>query len=170
MQHEIETKRLILRQTSINDLDNCLEMDVDYEVSRFISDQWNGSKTHRTMLKANILRKYVCGLGYWSIFYKQTNLFLGLIILVPYHNTIEIGWRLKRSEWNKGYGIEAAQAVIKYAFTTLKLQYVYAYIDFDNKRSIKVAKKLGFNFFCDFIYEDSPCVAYRLTQQEYFNI
>lgn len=56
---------------------------------------------------------------------------------------IEIGWRLKRSAWGKGYATEAALPVLDHAFQTSGLDRVIADINPHNAASIKVAQKIG---------------------------
>ena len=58
----------------------------------------------------------------------------------------ELGYRLIRSAWGNGYATEAAIAVRDYAFTVLNLTRLVALIDPVNKRSIRVAEKLGMKY------------------------
>ncbi|WP_164172017.1 GNAT family N-acetyltransferase, partial [Streptococcus pneumoniae] len=72
--------------------------------------------------------------------------FLGMAILMPVEGQgpeVEIGWRLPRAAWGRGYASEAAHAVLRHGFDTLALEEVVALIDPDNARSIAVAAKLG---------------------------
>ena len=55
----------------------------------------------------------------------------------------EVGWRIKASEWGLGYGTEAAQAIIDWAFGELRRERVLAIIRQDNRQSIRIAEKLG---------------------------
>lgn len=57
---------------------------------------------------------------------------------------IEIGWRLRRTCWDRGYATEAARPVLHHAFHTLGLPEVIADINPDNMASRRVAQKLGF--------------------------
>jgi len=54
----------------------------------------------------------------------------------------EIGWRLVRTAWGKGYATEAAQAVLTDAFSHLGLREVLAYTATDNVRSQAVMARL----------------------------
>jgi RimJ/RimL family protein N-acetyltransferase len=56
---------------------------------------------------------------------------------------VEIGYRLARAVWGKGYATEAAKAVHDYAFTLLGIKRLIAIIDPSNLASIRVAKKIG---------------------------
>lgn len=55
----------------------------------------------------------------------------------------EVGWRIKASEWGLGYGTEAAQAIIDWAFGELGREQILAIIRQDNRQSIRIAEKLG---------------------------
>jgi ribosomal-protein-alanine N-acetyltransferase len=59
---------------------------------------------------------------------------------------VEIGYRLARSAWGKGYATEAAGAVRDYAFHILGIKRLIAMIDPSNVASIRVAEKLGMRY------------------------
>lgn len=54
--------------------------------------------------------------GLWEITIKQSNVFIGYILVkpmdlfseLPDFSDIEIGWRLKQESWGNGYATEAA--------------------------------------------------------------
>jgi RimJ/RimL family protein N-acetyltransferase len=56
---------------------------------------------------------------------------------------VEIGYRLVRSAWGRGYATEAARAVRDFAFGDLGMQRLIAIIDPSNIASIRVAEKIG---------------------------
>jgi RimJ/RimL family protein N-acetyltransferase len=56
---------------------------------------------------------------------------------------VEIGWRLAREHWGKGYATEGARAVRDHAFAALRLARLVAFIRPANDASIAVARKLG---------------------------
>ena len=60
--------------------------------------------------------------------------------LGPHH---EIGWRLVRDAWGRGYATEAAGAALDDAFIRAKLPQVVAYTAPDNVRSQAVMARLG---------------------------
>lgn len=61
----------------------------------------------------------------------------------PFGPALEVGWRLGRDYWGKGYAIEAARAALDYAFCTLDVSRVYAFTALANKRSENVMQRLG---------------------------
>jgi len=66
---------------------------------------------------------------------------------------IEVGYRLARPYWGRGYATEAVRAVCDYAFTTLDIDRLIAMIDPGNTASIKVAEKAGFGYENDVMLE-----------------
>lgn len=73
---------------------------------------------------------------------------------------IEIGWRLARPAWGKGYATEAARAVLEDAFARLGIAEVLAYTSADNARSQAVMARLGMRrdplLDFDTVYGDTP--------------
>lgn len=139
------TARLIIRPRTIDDLDHCLAMDRDPEVTRFIPGPWADPVAHSAFVKGRIHHLYPPSMGYWSII--DGGCFCGWVLLTPLDLVgpeIEIGWRLQRIYWGRGYATEAARPVLNYALRTLGLPEVVADIDQDNAASIGVALKLGF--------------------------
>lgn len=63
----------------------------------------------------------------------------------------------------KGYGTEAEQLAIQYAFETLELNILYADAVIRNTRSQYIMQKLGFRF----VYEDENFRYYELTKNDW---
>lgn len=59
---------------------------------------------------------------------------------------IDIGWRIKQEEWNKGYATEAAKRCLEFAFGELGLITIKAVAPVINIRSVHVMKKMGMGF------------------------
>lgn len=55
----------------------------------------------------------------------------------------DIGWRLLRSAWGKGYATEAAKASLRDVFERVRLNEVLAYTSVDNLRSLAVIGRLN---------------------------
>ncbi len=54
----------------------------------------------------------------------------------------EIGWRLVRSAWGRGYAVEAATAALADVFARVGLNHVLSYTAPDNARSQRVMERL----------------------------
>jgi RimJ/RimL family protein N-acetyltransferase len=165
----LDTPRLLIRGRTLDDLEACLAMDRDPEVTRYVKGPWNDPIEHRRFLEFRITRAYPPGLGYWSIRERAApEVFLGWVMLIPDHGVgpdIEIGWRLVRAAWGRGIASEAARALATYALGTVKLSRVVADIDPDNKASRAVAQRIGMRLVTltgrD---EGEPCARYRLER------
>lgn len=88
------------------------------------------------------------GFGPWAVVDKRTKDILGYCGLLFFpdlggQSEVEIGYRLVRSAWGRGYATEAALAVRNYGFDTLDLSRLVSLIDPRNTASIRVAKKIG---------------------------
>jgi len=144
---DFETPRLLLRPRSMDDFDACLAMDRDPQVTRYVQGPWADPDEHRRFLTDRIRRAWPAGQGYWSIFAKaEPQTFLGWILLIPYDGIgpeTNLGWRLRRAAWGKGYATEAAEACIDWAFDVLGWTEVIHTIDAANVNSTSVAKRLG---------------------------
>jgi len=56
---------------------------------------------------------------------------------------VEVGWRLARGHWGRGYATEGARAALEYAFGVLGLQEVVSFTAGANERSRRVMERLG---------------------------
>jgi RimJ/RimL family protein N-acetyltransferase len=107
------SQRLSLKPRTLADLDDCIAMDRDPEVTRHIDGPWDEPDAHRRFVVDRITRAYPDGLGYWSIAERSAPArFVGWVLLIPedtYGPEVEIGWRLVREAWGRGIASEAAR-------------------------------------------------------------
>lgn len=88
-----------------------------------------------------------CGFTRWAVESREGD-FLGYAGVIPSRPThplgphADIGWRLVRSAWGRGYATEAATAALHDAFTRCGLTEVLAYTASDNLRSQAVMERL----------------------------
>ena len=140
----LQTERLILRPTALEDFPRWAEMMADPEASRFIggvqpaSTAWRGVMT---MAGAWSLT----GIAMFSVIERDTGLWLGRI--GPWRPEgwpgDEVGWGLHPDAQGKGYALEAATATINYAFDVLGWDDVIHTIDPENVPSQRLAERLG---------------------------
>lgn len=148
MKKVLETNRLLIREFANDDLAYYRQLDSNAEVMRFIGpvrDTLAIEKRFKT-----IRRNYskFPGLGFWAVIEKKTNFFIGWVCLKDLDRTTEyeIGYRLLPAYWGKGFATEAATAVLHYGLTDLELKRMVAIAKADNKASIRIIEKLGFQF------------------------
>ncbi|MEV4758123.1 GNAT family N-acetyltransferase [Micromonospora sp. NPDC049559] len=178
----LETDRLVLRPFTEADADHLVALDGDPEVMRYLN---GGRPTSRRDVEERVLprlmRDHPCSgtRGYWAAEDKATGAFLGWFELRPLDerdgSVVELGYRLNRAAWGRGYATEGARALIRKAFTDLGVERVTANTMFVNTRSRRVMEKAGLSFLRRF-HGDWPEsiegsahgeVEYQLTRAEW---
>ena len=145
------TERLILRHFHILDADVLSQVLGDPEVMRF-GDGVQTKEWIEQWLHACLERYYrTWGFGPYAVVKKAGHDVIGYCGLFYFPDIngqpeVEIGYRLARAAWGKGYATEAVSAVRDFAFKTLTLKRLIAIIDPDNTASIRVAKKIGMRY------------------------
>ena len=84
-----------------------------------------------------------------KIITKENNKFIGTFTcyINPNHNTANIGILIgDKNFFNKGYGLDAWTAVIKYLFSKKKIRKIFAGTLSENKPMIKIFKKSRMEF------------------------
>ena len=99
------------------------------------------------------------GVGIFAVVTKSDSEFVGYCGLTVFPDIggvpeMAVGYRLIRAAWGNGYATEAACAVRDYAFSELGQSRLVSLIEPSNKRSIRVAEKLGMNFEKEALLED----------------
>lgn len=153
------------------DFDACIAMDRDPEVTKYIPGPWNDPARHEAFLRERIGTAFGDGLGYWSISPKaRPDRFAGWILLIPQDcggPEIEIGWRLNRSAWGKGFATEAARPIVDHAFHAIGLDSIVAFIDPGNLASVRVAEKIGMKFVGDSGHGAGLSKCYAMTKADF---
>ena len=144
----IETERLLLRDWSIDDVDDLY----DYARNPNVGPH-GGWKPHESKLESlEIMQALFIGkYDSWAIVYKKNNKVIGSIgyehdIRRPEINCRELGYAIGEEYWGKGLMTEAAKAVLGYGFEEMDLDMISIYRNPDNKRSGRVIDKCGFTY------------------------
>jgi RimJ/RimL family protein N-acetyltransferase len=149
----LETERLVLRRFTHDDVENLVELDSDPDVMRFIN---GGRATPRDEIENQflpaILDQYerYAGYGFWAAVEKSTERFVGWFHFRPAQGAppgeVELGYRLRRSAWGKGYATEGSRALIRKGFAELGVQRVVASTMVVNVASRRVMENAGLTF------------------------
>ena len=149
----LETKRLLLRRFTMADADDLFDLDADPEVMHFIT---GGMPTPREEIENDVLpaflRYYERGdrYGFWAAEEKSTGDFLGWFHFRPREgrdpDEAELGYRLRRSAWGKGYATEGSRALIHKGFAELGVRGVVAETMVVNAASRRVMEKAGLKY------------------------
>jgi RimJ/RimL family protein N-acetyltransferase len=120
MQVFLETDRLVLRRFIMADADLLVSLDADPDVMRFVT---GGVPTSREEIENEVLPAF---LGEHA---------------AP--GEAELGYRLRKSAWGKGYATEGSRALIRKGFTEFGVQRVVAEAMAVNQASRRVMEKAG---------------------------
>lgn len=144
----IETERLRLRAWEDRDLDPYAALCADPEVMRFLGGPHTREQTVAaiTMMRDRWTSQ---GFGLFCVAGREDDVCLGFTglhvpdFLPEVLPAVEIGWRLARAAWDRGYATEAARAVVDFAFGPVGLDRLVSIARPENVASTNVMRKLG---------------------------
>ena len=162
MTFNIETERLLLREMRPSDLEGMFELDSDPEVHKYLGNKPVKTKEESQIIIDGILKQYdERSIGRWAAIEKETGEFIGWsgIRLNNEYNMngfdeyYDVGYRLIKRFWGKGYATESAKAAVDYAFNTLRLPEIYGITEIENKASHNALLKIGLHYVEEFYFE-----------------
>jgi ribosomal-protein-alanine N-acetyltransferase len=143
-----ETKRLLLRQQVLEDLDELWKFHRNAENVRYYQDAPGTYDEVREQLEWD-LNWYQKNdeLGTWAIIQKETGMLVGLCSLMPWTvdgvDEVEMSYILGEDCRGQGLGTELSRAVIRYGFEKVKLPRIISVIEPENMLSRHVVEKVG---------------------------
>jgi len=143
-----KSERLGFRNWTSEDLNQFVKLNSDEEVMEHFPRILTKNEVRGLIID---LKKHFSknGFTYYATEILETKEFIGMIGLAfQEYNTkftpaIDIGWRLKRDSWGKGYATEGAKRCLEYAFDELDINKVISVCTIKNKKSENVMKKIG---------------------------
>jgi RimJ/RimL family protein N-acetyltransferase len=166
----ISTDRLVLRVPGTEDVDVLASYWGDAETMKYIGkggEPWTREMV-RERIEAAIERQRVSGYCFWVVELRETGEVIGQGGVVPIANTgpeIELGYRLGKAHWGKGYATEIANASAKHALGSIGLDRLIAVTYPENAGSRRVLVKCGFeDMGITDRYYDTTCALYELTR------
>lgn len=169
-----------------DDLGRLVELDSDPEVTRYTS---YGEPTPRERYEREILPRWFAFyestplLGYWVAETHADGGFLGWFHLRPDRfdpGEQELGYRLKRAAWGRGYATEGARALLAHGFGPVGAEKISARALARNAGSLNVMLKCGLLFERDFVWpedvlagrseEERAGVKYSITRARWLGL
>lgn len=155
-----ESERLGFRRWQPSDRDAFSVMNADFSVMKYFPQVLTKEASDLLIdrFEVHFVEK---GYGMWAVEIKENREFIGFIGLleinmdVDFKKAIEIGWRLDKRFWKKGYASEGATACLEYAFNILKMNEIYSFTAVLNQPSEKVMQRIGMEKIKEF---DHPSV------------
>lgn len=161
-----ETERLIFRRFTQADTGLLLTLNSDPAVLKYLDEPVLDTEDKAAeVLKNIILPQYELNLGRWALHQKEDKKFIGwcgLKLSTTLHET-DLGYRLMKTAWGKGYATEAASHTLKYAFETLQVKKITGRAHIENTASIKVMQKIGMKYIRDEIVDHCPVKTFTAT-------
>lgn len=169
--HPLPTsERLYLREIILDDLPEAYEMDSDPEVMQYIRPPAKSiSETETTLKKIIDYYRAHEGFGVWAAIEKNSGEFVGWFILkaLPESNFIEVGYRLRRRCWGKGYATEMTKELLRYGFDILNLPEIVAVTDLENHASMRVLEKAGLVYLRNAFYYNNNVTFYQIERADW---
>lgn len=145
---ELRTARVLLRQWKDADFAEYAGLNADAAVRRYFPSVLDKtlSDAEGDRIRGGIAQR---GWGMWAMEIPGEIPFAGFVGLNPpmfpaiWQPAVEIGWRLARRAWGKGYATEAAEASLYFAFEHMRLPEVIALSVVSNKPSHAVMERIG---------------------------
>lgn len=174
-----KSERLGFRNWHQNDLIEFAKINADLKVMEHFPNPLNSKETSDFILR---LQKHYDdhGYNYFATEILETGELIGFIGLAfqeyksDFTPATDIGWRLKRSAWGKGYATEGANRCLEFGFRHLNLEKIISVFTEKNIKSENVMKKIGMHRIGTFKHpklKDYPefesCVCYEIYKSNW---
>lgn len=170
------TERLIIRYYRESDFEGFAEMCADPDVMLHFPKTMSKSES-RDFFERLRSRLLDIGRTFWALELKESGEFIGFTGLsdpnfeADFIPCVEIGWRLRKRFWNKGYATEAATACLVVGWEQYALDEILSMAVVDNKASIHVMQKIGMQYVKNFMHpalDEYPhlqeCVLFKISR------
>jgi ribosomal-protein-alanine N-acetyltransferase len=149
MASPLESERVLLRSWQPSDLAPWIALNLDAENLRYFPRTYSAEESQASFLRIrDLLNENSYGL--WAAEEKSSGEFMGFVGLM-HHNIpgiafmpcYEIGWRLDKKYWGKGYATESAKVVLAFGVRELTISEIFSFTAKGNLPSINVMRKIG---------------------------
>lgn len=148
--HEIETKRLRLKNISFEDREFMLKQFSDDSVNKYLFDaELLNNLEEADELIDFYLQPEPRRQHRWIIVLKNKNAKIGTCGFHCWNrerNRVDIGYDLQEAFWGQGIKTEALKAVLSFSIKKMGACQINAHISVENDKSIQLVQRLGFIF------------------------
>jgi RimJ/RimL family protein N-acetyltransferase len=144
----LRTERLILRRWRPDDVGHFANLNADPEVMGYMPSVLSASES--AFMVERIESAFdQHGFGLWAVEVPGVSPFVGFtglsVTAFEAHFTpaVEVGWRLARPYWGRGYATEGARAALRFGFDQAGLAEIVSFTSEVNERSRRVMERLG---------------------------
>jgi RimJ/RimL family protein N-acetyltransferase/predicted acetyltransferase len=170
MTYFIETRRLIIKSPTLDDLDDLFRLQSDADVMRYVGHGRPRSRADVLSGLNKAIHHYARhGFSLGSVIEKESGLFIGRagLIYLGYDDSqsdIETGYALEKKYWNRGYATELTRACVQWAFSHLPVRKLVAVINPENEQSRRVLEKAGMHYIGRDKYNTFPVARYEIDK------
>ena len=143
----IRTERLVLRRWRDDDREPFAALNADPAVVEHLQGAMSrdASDAFIDRIEANWSER---GWGLWAVEVPDVAPFVGYVGLWPADYVanrpmVEVGWRLAREHWGRGYATEAAREALRFGFEEVGLEEIVSFTVPQNLRSRRVMERIG---------------------------
>ena len=167
----LHSERLRFEPMSEAHYDGLRVLNGDPEVMRHISGQPETPDDTRASIARVQTRWASLGYSWWSLIEAESGELVGAGCIQNLGhdpaNAHEIGWRLRPDRWGRGYAIEAARRMARFAFDDLQVPTLCAICDPANDKSARVMEKLGMRDRGREVWHGQESLVYQLARAEW---
>jgi RimJ/RimL family protein N-acetyltransferase len=163
---EVRTERLVLRRWRDEDRAAYVAMNQDPAVMEFMQGLTPPDVSNGFIDKIEA-HWDEHGWGLWAVEVPGVAPFVGFTGLWPATHVLgyesrEVGWRLAREHWGRGYATEAAREALRFGFRDLGFDEIVSFTVPENRRSRAVMERIGLGYVegGDFDHPRVDAVAY----------
>jgi len=177
----LETEQLLLRRWREEDKVPFAAMNADPAVMEFFPALLTRAESDALVdrFDAEMVERGFCP---WAVELRESGTFIGFIgphgapESVSFAPAVEVGWRLARPFWGRGFATEGAGEAVRYGFDVVDLEEIVSFTSVVNLRSRRVMERLGMSRSPDEDFEHPhvpegdplrPHVLYRLTRDDW---
>lgn len=146
----LTSARLYLREFVPSDWEKIYQLDSDPEVMKYLTQFALDKKSDYPKIIERCTAYYQGnpGFGVWAAIEKESEEFIGWLMLkkYKYSDDKELGYRLMKKYWGRGYATEMSPKLIDYGFHKKGLTKIVAITHPENIASQKVLKKAGMKY------------------------
>jgi RimJ/RimL family protein N-acetyltransferase len=167
MQNKYETQRLVLNEINPNDAEFILELVNTPEWLEFIGERNIGSVAQANEYIDKIITNPKS--NFWVVRTKDQQVAIGIITFIKkdYLEYHDLGFAFLSKYTTKGFAYEASMAVLSDAIKHFNYKNILATTVKANTNSIKLLKKLGFQFQKEIENDGDQLMVYAITADKF---
>ncbi len=143
----LETERLKVRETTVEDVDVFYRLYSDPEMTRYMEGLFENPEDEKRYQRDYIKKVYgLMGFGVWTLVRKEDGAIIGRagFSVRSGFDEVELGFLVGREYQRQGYATEACRAILDYGRDVLQFDKVQTLVKAENTVSIHMCEELGF--------------------------